>query len=73
MFGKKHWGAGKGFGKDNKKGQEPKLDLNDEDTTEAMLPDLLEIHDYEIEVDEFRAKSNDLYEVLIGIAAKLRS
>ncbi|MDT9276712.1 MAG: hypothetical protein P5680_19245 [Limnospira sp. PMC 737.11] len=73
VFGKKHWGAGKGFGKDNKKGQEPKLDLNDEDTTEAMLPDLLEIHDYEIEVDEFRAKSNDLYEVLIGIAAKLRS
>ncbi|MGI0499927.1 hypothetical protein [Limnospira platensis] len=73
VFGRKHWGAGQGFGKDAKKGQEPKLDLNDEDTTESMLPDLLEMHDYEVEVDEFRAKSNDLYEVLIGIAAKLRS
>ncbi|MET0100076.1 hypothetical protein, partial [Limnospira platensis] len=65
MFGKKHWGAGKGFGKDSKKGHEPKLDLNDEDTTEAMLPDLLEIRDYEIEVDEFRFKSTDLYEIIL--------
>lgn len=73
VFGRKHWGAGQGFGKENKKGQEPKLDLNDEDTTESMLPDLLEIHDYEIEVDEFRTKSNDLYEILIGIATKLKS
>ncbi len=40
---------------------------------EAMLPDLLEIRDYEIEVDEFRFKSTDLYEIILNMAAKMRT
>jgi len=64
--------SGKGFGnksqsKDSDEALAPGLEVNDEDTTESMLPYLLKTSDYQLPVPRFVEDEDDLQDFLTKI------